>query len=177
MRPLEFDFLHDGPRPRPLGWLLLVAGLAVAAGAAWRYEAVQANAAEVDAVVRRTRQALRQPAPVPLSAAESRQAVVGARRASEVVQQLNVPWNTLFATLESASTPDAVLLAIESDSDKRKVRITAEARDLKAMLAFLKVLEGQPALAGVQLQTHGIQQQDPQRPVRFSLAAVWVERK
>jgi Tfp pilus assembly protein PilN len=69
------------------------------------------------------------------------------------------------------------LLQIESDVDKQHVKISAEARTLGAMLDYLRDLEGRSILSDVYLQSHQIQQQDPERPVRFVLTATWLARR
>jgi hypothetical protein len=42
------------------------------------------------------------------------------------------------------------------------------------VLEYLRFLGAQPKLANVYLQSHQLQQQDPQHPVRFVLGAAWV---
>jgi Fimbrial assembly protein (PilN) len=69
------------------------------------------------------------------------------------------------------------LLSIESDTDKGRMKISGEAKDLQAMLDYLRFLGTQPTLAEVYLQSHQVQQQDPQRPVRFVLSADWTARR
>jgi Tfp pilus assembly protein PilN len=66
------------------------------------------------------------------------------------------------------------LLSIESDTGKRQVKISGEAKDIESVLNYLRVLGAQPKLANVYLQSHQLQQQDPQHPVRFALGAAWV---
>jgi hypothetical protein len=84
-----------------------------------------------------------------------------------------VPWSELFASAESAAMPDVALLSIESDTDKRRVKISGEAKHLEAVLEYLRFLAARPALADVYLQSHNVQKQDPQRPVRFTVNAQW----
>jgi hypothetical protein len=45
------------------------------------------------------------------------------------------------------------------------------------VLQYLRFLAARPALADVYLQSHDLQKQDPQRPVRFVLSAEWRVRK
>ncbi len=100
--------------------------------------------------------------------------VLEVKRASEIAVQLRLPWKELFASVESANTADVALLSIESDTGKRQLKISGEAKDLASMLDYVRLLGAQPKLANVYLQSHHLQQQDPQHPVRFALGADWV---
>jgi Tfp pilus assembly protein PilN len=95
------------------------------------------------------------------------------KRANEIIHQLTVPWGELFASTESAALPEVALLSIESDTDKRRVKIAGEAKHLEAVLEYLRYLSARPSLEDVYLQSHDLQKQDAQRPVRFVLNAQW----
>jgi hypothetical protein len=177
VRALDIDFRRAGHARRVGGVVLLVAGVCAAGVTLWQFEQTRERAAGIETILRRANAALRPPPPVELSPAEQRRASLAARRANDVVATLNVPWPRLFAALEAVNTQDSALLEIESDLDKRRLKIGAEARNLKAMLEYVQALEAQPVLESVQFQTHSTQQQDPQRPIRFSLSADWVDRK
>lgn len=95
------------------------------------------------------------------------------RQARAVVQQLDLPWDELFRSVESADAPTVALLGIESAADRKRLQITAEAKNFEAMLRYIRELEGRELFAQVYLSSHQIQLQDPQRPVRFMLSASW----
>ena len=65
------------------------------------------------------------------------------------------------------------MLAIEPDAQKGLVRISAEAKSLESLVAYLAYLQKIPLLRDIELVTHQIQEQDPQHPVRFMLQATW----
>lgn len=94
-------------------------------------------------------------------------------RANEVLRQLTLPWEELFQTVESAAGRKVALLALEPDMEKRQVKISGEARDMPALLNYITQLEAQEAFGAVYLQSHQVQQRDPDKPVRFALLAVW----
>lgn len=96
------------------------------------------------------------------------------KRANEVIAQLTLPWDQLFAAVEEAAGKDVALLSIQPDRRKGVVAIGGEAKDIAAMLDYMRSLGEQQPLQQVALQSHQIQQQDPQRPVRFNLSAKWV---
>jgi hypothetical protein len=56
------------------------------------------------------------------------------------------------------------------------VKINGEAKNFEAMLQYITQLEKREEFGPVYLQSHQIQQQDPDRPVRFSLLATWQEK-
>jgi len=95
------------------------------------------------------------------------------QRANEVLRQLSLPWDSLFLTMESAAGEEVALLALEPDAEKQVVKVSGEARDFTSLLNYVTRLEAQEAFGPVYLQSHQVQLQDPQQPVRFALHAVW----
>lgn len=96
------------------------------------------------------------------------------KRANEVVDQLALPWDQLFSAVEEATGKDVALLTIQPDKRKDEVAISGEARDVAAMLDYMRRLNAAKPLHKVDLLSHQIQQQDPQKPVRFNLSAKWI---
>jgi Tfp pilus assembly protein PilN len=84
---------------------------------------------------------------------------------------LGQPWEQFFGVLEACAGPDVGLLAL--DAGAGRAQLTGEARDLPALLGYLRRLGASPAFAAVDLQTHQLQQEDPQHPVRFVLLLTW----
>lgn len=95
------------------------------------------------------------------------------QQANEVLHRLSLPWGSLFLTMESAAGEEVALLALEPDAEKRVVKVSGEARDFTSLLNYVTRLEAQEAFGPVYLQSHQVQLQDPQQPVRFALQAVW----
>lgn len=98
--------------------------------------------------------------------------VLEVKHANEVLRQLGLPWEKLFRAVESAGSKDVVLLALEPDMEKRVMKITGEARNIPAMLGYVTQLGEQDMFDSVYLQSHQVQQQSQDRPVRFALVAV-----
>jgi hypothetical protein len=94
-------------------------------------------------------------------------------RANEMVRQLSVPWDELFKAVEATSFDDVALLSIQPDASKQSLTLTAEAKDFAGMLEYVRRLGQEPLLADVQLTNHHLQQQDPQKPVRFVVMMNW----
>jgi len=95
------------------------------------------------------------------------------KRANEVLHQLSVPWGSLFHAVESVGGKDVTLLVLEPDTGKRQIKISGEAKNTAAMLNYVKQLENRDVFGTVYLQSHHVQLQDPEKPVRFMLLAVW----
>ena len=176
MRALELDFHREDSRARWAGSALLAVGLAGALAAAAQYRHVAAELAQAEAQVHESGIAAKRKA-TPHPRGDLQKVGLELKHANEILLRLKLPWNDLFASVESGSMPNVALLAIESDTDKGRVKISGEARDLAAVLDYLRFLGTQPTLAEVYLQSHQVQQQDPQRPVRFVLSADWTARR
>ena len=95
------------------------------------------------------------------------------KHANEVLNQITLPWEKLFQAVEWSSGKDVALLTIEPDAEKHVVKISGEAKNITAVLGYISHLSGQEMLSGVYLQSHEVQLQNPEKPVRFSLVAAW----
>lgn len=95
------------------------------------------------------------------------------RHANEILRQISLPWEKLFQAVESSVSEGVTLLGMEPDIEKHIVRISCEARNIPAMLDYIRQLEAQHEFSSIYLQSHQIQERDPERPVRFSLVAAW----
>lgn len=95
-------------------------------------------------------------------------------QANVILAQLALPWEALFRDIESSQRNRVALLSIEPNTDKRTVKITGEAKDLAAMLSYTQFLQQKESLTGVYLQSHHVELQSAEKPVRFTLHAAWV---
>ena len=160
-------------RTRTRDWLLLTVALLLALAAAflgWRlWQQQQADAAQLEAALARARV----PVIVPLAV---NQPVISEPQAAAVnaaVMQLNLPWRALHDAI-GAATPAAIgMLALEPDARRRSIKITAEAKSSDAMIAYVEALKEQEMFAAVTLTRHEINEQDPNRPIRFQIEAEW----
>lgn len=173
MRPLSLD--HQAPkggaRRRPMTALLLLAVAAnIAAGWYCADLRTQRQAAE-----QRAAQAPPQAAaPGGNRAAEALRAEL--MRANDTVRALSLPWDEVFGAIEAAGSADVSLLALDPMPDKRMLKLHAEARNMDAVLAYLRALAGNAVFAAVSLQSHQVQQADPLHPVRFLVLLEWRAR-
>ena len=109
----------------------------------------------------------------PLSKADSLAQQASLAEMRRVSAALNLPWEGLFATLEALPLKDVALLGLTPDARKRLLRISAEARNLEAMLEFHQRLEDSDGLSDVSLLDHEVLVQVAERPIRFNLLATW----
>lgn len=174
MRPLSLDFQRSARRLNLAGLVLFALGLATAAAVGIQYRELADEITSREAQIAKIeRSAKRKPGKTQQTEREAQQLGGEIRHANQVVQELSLPWDRLFRALETTSSEDVALLTIEPDAKKRLLKITGESRNLAALLTYLRLLEQQPVFADIYLQNHQIQQQDAEKPVRFSLAASW----
>lgn len=114
-----------------------------------------------------------QPADGRYAGREAEELALEVKRANEVLRQLTLPWDDLFQAVESSSGKEIALLALEPDTEKQVVVIRGEARDFAGLLNYVTQLERREVFGPVYLQSHQVQQDDPDKPVRFSLLADW----
>lgn len=166
MRALQLDFVRR--RPAWPAWLLLGVGAVLAADALF------------DTLRLHDELALAQGRPrgTPAQAAAPREALSEATRrelelARRALQELALPWEALFQAVEASIDRDTALLAVEPDAGKRLLRISGEARNYPALLAFMVRLEKTQVLVGVHLVSHQLREEVAERPLQFTLAAGW----
>jgi hypothetical protein len=96
--------------------------------------------------------------------------------ARETSTSLATPWGRLLDDLEAASRdvgPSVSLLEVEPDREHGRIRVLAESRSLVAALAYLERLQKASTLANPLLQSHEVQDEVAERPVRVEIVADW----
>ncbi len=173
MHRLELEFLPR--RNGPLAWSLLALGLGMLLALLLAQQLWQAEQAALEAQVLGLEQQLgRRPlSAAPQNSAASREQAERLAQMRIVSQQLQRPWEQLFSMLEGLPQDDVALLTLTPDARKGQVRISAEARDLEAMLQFHKRLESSAELRDVSLLNHEIIARQAEHPVQFNLSATW----
>lgn len=173
VKKVSFEF----ERRRAGGWAgiaLAAAGAIAAAAVLYEYfdtvqrvSAWETKLAEVKRMSQRTRGAL---SAKPGDPAELRQEI---RLANNVLHEIALPWDSLFAELERCRDKSIALLSIQPDLQNRLVRIGGEARNLRAVVDYAQRLDASAVLHDVYVVGHEVKKQDPQRPVTFALVAGW----
>jgi Tfp pilus assembly protein PilN len=98
-----------------------------------------------------------------------------ANAVNQAIGQLNLPWRDLFNAMESATPANIALLSIEPDAKKHVLKATAEAKTSDDMIGYVEQLKKQELFSNVLLTKHEINEQDPNKPIRFQLEAEWIE--
>ncbi|ADE12057.1 conserved hypothetical protein [Sideroxydans lithotrophicus ES-1] len=105
--------------------------------------------------------------------ADAQQTGAEIKVANQVIMQLSLPWSELFDALEEANSSNIALLGIEPDAGKRLVRLRGEAKNSAALFAYIRILQANKAMTSVYLKHQQVQEQNPEKPIRFTLDASW----
>jgi Tfp pilus assembly protein PilN len=172
MRALALDY-RSTPRLPKIGLAILIVAVAAAIHGGIHYREVETDIVKWE---EKKAEAERLSRHKPAKARQAGAAELGAeiKQAKAVLLQLALPWNELFNAMEVSDYEQVALLAIEPDPQKNLVRISGEARTLTCVLNYVKVLQAAGSLDKVFLQSHQIQNQDADKPVRFTIVAAWV---
>ena len=104
---------------------------------------------------------------------DTEQSIRETKQANAVILALSLPWKEFFEALEASQTSEVAVLTIEPNAQKGIVRISAEAKKLESMLAYVASLQKITMFHDVLVMSHQIQDQDPQKPIRFVIQASW----
>ena len=167
MQRIELDFVRRRPASRWAGRVLLAVAIGIAGEMGYSYLQLARSVKSDEATLARAqpRKAVNPVSPEEVSAAR------------ETVDRLGLPWTKLFAALEAAANEQVALLAIEPDTKSGTVTISGDSKDYLAALTYVLNLSRADTLSRVQLVRHEVKQNDPQRPVSFSISAAWNEVK
>lgn len=169
---LDLDFADDNTGASISGVAVLMLGIAAAAFVVAAFHDTATRNTRLESELARAKKSGRAPA---LLAAGSKASSDAIQRATALANELGRRWDRVFLAIESAGSADVALLAIEPDPRRRLIRVTAEARNRNAMLAYVDRLQSGPVLRRVLLEQHEVRLQDAQRPVRFIVVASWEE--
>ncbi len=173
MRALDLDFRRSGRRLKWSGVLCLALSVAAAVLVGAQYRQMSGDIEQVESAMHAAARATRAQAPAPRSEGSAQKLGLQLKHANDLLHQLNVPWGELLGDVEAASIADVALLSIDSDVERRRINISGEAKDLSSMVRYVRSLQARPALTDIYLESHEVQEQDPQHPVRFVLSANW----
>lgn len=88
-------------------------------------------------------------------------------------EEMSRPWARLFNAIEQASGPDVSLLSMAPAAARAELTVGGEARNMAALLVFLRQLRAAGFFTQVYLRDHHIDPADPLQPVHFSLQLKW----
>jgi len=166
VKKLNFNFADARHGSPWLGRVVLAVAAAVCLDAGWTYKGLHDS-------VRQSEIRVAKRAPSGAVAKVTAPEVAAVR---ETVQRLSLPWEDLFVALEHAATDKVALAAIEPDSAKGTVTITADGKDYLAALSYVSNLSRIEGLERVELVRHERKHPDPNSPVSFAVSAAWTTR-
>jgi len=161
--PLQLDLVAPPRRSRWLGYLVLAGSLFVASEMFMRMREAQDQLARLDAMQGLLGDA-RPTRALPRERLEEQM-----KEAQAVLRQLALPWAQLVESLESAAMPDVAVLQVQPDAQQRLLRVTAEAKGEETMFRYLRRLAAAEGFSDVHLVSHQVREDDPRRPLQFSL--------
>ncbi len=174
MSRIAIDFAPRAPlRGHPLAWLGIVAGLTLCACAFFAAQTLRQDVDTQEAALRQAKLKLRERGERQPAVAKS---VVTAQQAEAVngaIAQLNLPWRDLFDSIESATPQNIALLELQPDAKRNLVKGMAEAKTSDDMIGYIEQLKRQEFFTAVVLTRHEINEQDPNKPLRFHFEARW----
>jgi hypothetical protein len=166
-RRIRLDFVAPVHEARTAGLALCLAGLAAVVGVGVAFASQLGERNRLDAALATVAGPRPTPSPAALKSAEE---------AAVMERELTVPWSELLSELESANhdvSSMIALLQVAPDATRHIVKITAEARSLPDALAYLRRLQQSKVLRYPMLESHERRKDDPEHPVRVTLAAEW----
>jgi len=177
MRPLQLDYQRSHAPSRLGGIVLLAIAVALSFKLFSGYSALSDQAAVAeDKLARLERLSGRAHPDAGHDSADSASLRQEMNHANEVLRHLSLPWDKLFKAVESSATDQVALLSIQPDEKRGTVSIGGEAKNVEAMLDYVRRLQRSHTLSNIYLVNHQVEQQDPQTPVRFSVVATWLNK-
>ncbi|HEX7952888.1 MAG TPA: hypothetical protein VF523_07450 [Burkholderiales bacterium] len=173
-RAIELDFLQPERGPSGAGVVLLVAGVAAVFMVLSLHGQLQDEAGRLETQVEKLEHRSRhlEAAGAPLDEVAQREI----RRANDVIDELALPWENLFRSIEDVASDRVVVRGLAPDAKAGTVRISAETADAGSMVDYVNRLGKQSGLSGVYLLQHRREQQGGPRPIRFLVTASWIKR-
>ncbi|MDW3685655.1 hypothetical protein RA280_28745 [Cupriavidus sp. CV2] len=172
MPPLKIDFSRRPATLAPSGVvLLMLAGLMLllSARALWLvYQDNDRARTQFEIAAREETSSKHLPKTAPTPAAK-----LAEKQGEAILRELTVPWQSLLSIVEDYPARDVALIGIDQSPAQSQIRITAEAKDVDGMIAYLKYLQGSVLLHEAVLSGHLIETNVPGTPVRFQIVAVW----
>lgn len=96
-------------------------------------------------------------------------------QANAILDQINLPWETLFDAIEHAATEEIALLSLQPNVASRTLRLSGEAKSMAELLDFVEALERELIFENVHLLNYKVKQDNPHRPIIFLLTAAWMQ--
>lgn len=173
-RELKLDFRRrPASAGRWYGWALLLAASVAAVAVAQAHAQLARQHADALEHHERLSERLRARTPKRVTSMPDPSTLAGIRSANGIIDQLTVPWEGLFDTVEAADARGLALLSLTPTARDRSVRLSGEVRSVPELLAYVQRLEAQSALGQVHLLGYSSVLRDGVKIVGFTISATW----
>jgi Tfp pilus assembly protein PilN len=95
------------------------------------------------------------------------------KQVQAIIKDLNIPWDDLLSGLEQLEPQDIALLNLEPSVKEQRLILEGQAKNMQAVLNYIKALESLTMLSHVYLQNHSLDDVAPSSPVNFTIVAHW----
>ena len=174
MRALNLDYRDDNSLRNWFGYLLLALMLALAALMYSHFSTLRQQISVVQSQIDEIDSRVHAKSTTNNSAMPPQKLAEVFKFSNRTIHQLNLPWNILFSQLEKAKDDGVALLSVEPNANSTTIKVTGEAKNYEAMLRYVRTLSEQGVFQGVYLTDHKMDEQNPDKPIRFSLEASWL---
>ena len=178
MKPMRIDFAPNSwqrllRQTHPLTWVLLSLAVVLCSSVFFSGQKLSQQQQEQQQLLERKQSQLTQRAPPKVAAPRAQAPEAQIQAVNQAILQLNLPWRDLLNGLEAGTPKTIALLALEPDAKKLTLKGVAEAKDSDAMVEFISQMKKQDIFDDVLLSKHEINEQDPNKPLRFQFEARW----
>lgn len=129
---------------------------------------LQARAVELRANIAALTATIKPPASSAVVATPTVLPAARVRSVNKAITQLNLPWREILVSFERLTPKNIALLSIEPNGAKHTIKGEAETKAPEAMINYMQVLHQSKTFATAHLLEHKINEQDPERPLRFT---------
>jgi hypothetical protein len=161
------------PQARYVFWLWLAAGVLLVIGTGLAALAYQQHRL-VDKMTVRNDKLLALQA-VPAAPTASRLEQEEQKHWAQLKTEREFPWAPVFQAVERVASPDIELLEFKPDKPNRRIALRGEARNRKALIAYLGSLSTQFGLSNVYLTHQQTVARDTLETIAFEIKATLVE--
>lgn len=176
MRNLKLKFPYVQQQARNIDYILLGLGLFIFVACFYQLKLIMEEISHWEARIDRLEQQQQhRKTPRTPIARITQETQKELKQANEVLQQINLPWEALFDSLEYAVSKEIALLSVQPNVASRTIRINGEARNLAALTDFVEAIEREEVLKNAYLLNYKVKNENPYRPIAFSLTATWID--
>lgn len=169
---LELDFIASGsPKRDALKVGVLVLGVLIVALTVWAEAVTMQRLFVLNKGVGELQSARR--SPIPGASSHDPNIERQMKRASLALDDLELPWEGLFAAVEGADSGGLGLVALAPDAPSKVLRISGEANSLEDVFAYIKRLNQQTLLQDVYLMSYSAVERQGGTGVQFTIGAKW----